>query len=74
MFSSRQTQVRESPPPPERERDLNRNVDPDSRYSASTMTEDSTLFMIHQLRKKAGILPQKRRWWERLFRRNPERG
>lgn len=74
MFSTRQTQVRESPPPPERERDLNRNADPDSPYSASTMTEDSTLFMIHQLRKQEGILPQRRRWWERLFRRDSERG
>lgn len=68
MYSIRQSTVRESPPPRQSSRDNQQEPRPESRYSASTMTEDSTLFMIHQLRQQIGTLPRKRKWWERWLR------
>ena len=69
MFSVRDSMVRETTSP------LVGGNQPDQRNaahhdtSASTLTENSSLFLIHQLRQQESTRPSHRPWW-RFWRRD----
>ncbi len=69
MYSMRHSKVRETPSPGT---DRKQAVQHTAHHAAeSTLTESSSLFLIHQFRQKDSTRPRGSRtgWWRRWFRR-----